>query len=126
MSRGTDIAAQTLGTAAAAANAVPVFGQFASIGLGIASAFTKMFGDIDGPRKKKKRRAQEARNRMIAHQRRLGAMGAAAGMAGAGGQQFTGGQMPETVMSPQPPTPMYTEDGVQQVPQQTLGTTQNG
>jgi hypothetical protein len=130
MSRGTDIAAQTLGTAAAAANAVPVFGQFASIGLGIASAFTKLFGNIEGPRKKKRKRAREARQRMVGAQRRLAGMGAAAGVAGGAGQLQTGGQMPETVMSPQPPTPMYVEDGVQtaapQVPQQTLGTTRNG
>jgi hypothetical protein len=124
MSRGTDIASQSIGMAATAANAVPGIGQAVGAGLGLIGGLVNLFGNIEGPRKKKRRRAREARQRMQGAQKRLAGMGAAAGMASSAGQLMTGGQMPETVMSPQPPTPMYTEDGVQRVanvPQQTLG-----
>ena len=52
---GAQIAAQSLFTAASAANAIPVAGQFVSAGLAIAGLFTKIFG---GRRRKKK--AEEA------------------------------------------------------------------
>lgn len=110
MSRGGDIASSTLLTASAAANAVPVWGQFASAGLAIAGGLAKIFGNIDGPRKKKKRRAQQARTKMQSRNQGLAQRGAQAGTQGAGGQLQTGGQMPMqpmTVQSVEPATPMY-------------------
>lgn len=59
--KGANIAAQSLFTASAAANAIPVAGQFASAGLAIAGLLVKVFG---GKRKAKKRRkAAEIRGR---------------------------------------------------------------
>jgi len=58
--QGAEIAAKSLFTAASAANAIPVAGQFVSAGLAIAGLFTKIFG---GRRRKKaaekKRKAAE-------------------------------------------------------------------
>lgn len=54
-------AAKGLFTAASAANAVPVFGQFASAGLAIAGLFVKMFGGKKQAKKAKKKAAQEGR-----------------------------------------------------------------
>jgi len=121
MSKGTDMAAGALGTAAMAANAIPVGGQFAAIGLGIASGLTKLFGSIDGPRKKKKRRRRQAAAAALQRQQASAAAGATAGMAGAGGQLNTGGQMPALAApSPQPPTPMFNPNNPGVTPQQTL------
>jgi hypothetical protein len=53
--RKSAIAAQSLFSASAAVNAIPVAGQFASAGLAIAGLFTKLFG---GRRKRKKEQAQ--------------------------------------------------------------------
>lgn len=53
------VAAQSLFTAASAANAIPVAGQFVSAGLAIAGLFTKIFAG----RKKKKREEREAAQR---------------------------------------------------------------
>lgn len=121
MSRGTDIASSAIGTAAVAANAVPGFGQIAGAALGVVSGLVKVFGNIEGPRKKRRARAQQARQRAVNAQRGLAATGAAAGMVGGAGQLITGGQMPETVINPQPPTPMYDPTGRQggNTPQQT-------
>lgn len=52
-------AAQGLFTASAAANAIPVFGQFASAGLAIAGLFTKIFGGRKAKKKAAERKAQE-------------------------------------------------------------------
>lgn len=58
--KGGQIAAQSLFSASAAANAIPVAGQFASAALAIAGMFTKIFA---GKRKAKKREGQEAEAR---------------------------------------------------------------
>ena len=55
------IAAQTLFTAASAANAIPVAGQFVSAGLAIAGLFTKLFAGKGKARRE--RRAAEQRKR---------------------------------------------------------------
>jgi len=61
--KGAQIAAQSLFTAASAANAIPVAGQFVSAGLAIAGLFTKIFG---GQRKEKRRKRREARAERLA------------------------------------------------------------
>jgi hypothetical protein len=94
-----------------AANAVPGFGQIAGAALGLVAGLVKIFGNIDGPRKKKRRRKKQAQQRRLQAQRGLNAQGIAAGTAGAGGQLITGGQMPSTVINAQPPTPMYDPSG---------------
>lgn len=106
MSRGTDTASKVLGTAAAAANVVPVYGQFAAIGLGIAAGLTKLFGNIDGPRKRKRREAQARFNqgRSQKYQTMQGAQQAPGG----GGQLQTGGAMPQATTGPvMDPTPLF-------------------
>jgi hypothetical protein len=54
-----NVAAQSLFTAASAANAIPVAGQFVSAGLAIAGLFVKIFAG----RKKKRREAREKAQR---------------------------------------------------------------
>lgn len=61
MGKGADIAAQSLFTAASAANAIPVAGQFVSAGLAIAGLFTKIFGGRRQAKKEAARKAREAR-----------------------------------------------------------------
>lgn len=58
--KGGQIAAQSLFSASAAVNAIPVAGQFASAALAIAGMLTKIFA---GKRKAKKRKGQEAESR---------------------------------------------------------------
>lgn len=53
---GAEVASKTLFTAASAANAIPVAGQFVSAGLAIAGLFTKIFGG----RRRRKRAAEQA------------------------------------------------------------------
>ena len=107
MSRGTDNAAKGINAAAAVANAVPGWGQVAGAALAVIGGLVKLFGNIDGPRKKKKRRRKQAHQRMVGHNQQLGA-NAAAASTGAGGQLNTGfGNMPQNVVSSQPATPMY-------------------
>jgi len=60
--KGAEIAAQTLFTASAAANAIPVAGVFVSAGLAIAGLLTKLFG---GKRQKKRAEEREARQRVV-------------------------------------------------------------
>lgn len=55
----SNMAAQSLFTASAAANAIPVAGQFVSAGLAIAGLFTKIFGG----RRRRKKEAAAARER---------------------------------------------------------------
>ena len=55
--KGAAIATQSLFTAASAANAIPVAGQFVSAGLAIAGLFVKIFAG------KKKKRQEEARKK---------------------------------------------------------------
>lgn len=115
MSRGTDLAAGALGTAAMAANAIPVAGQFASIGLGIASGFTKLFGNIQGPRKRRNRRNAEDLQRQQQRQRSMQNQQAQANMRGAGGQQMTGQipPMPTTTLPATPPqAPVFGGSGL--------------
>lgn len=93
--------------AAAAANAVPGWGQVAGAALAIVGGLVKLFGNIDGPRQQKKRRARQATARMQQHNKQLAANAANASQ-GAGGQlQTGGGNMPQNVMQSQPQTPMY-------------------
>lgn len=63
--QGAQIAAQSLFTASAAVNAIPVAGQFASAGLAIAGLFTKIFGGRR--RAKKAARAERERQRQDAN-----------------------------------------------------------
>lgn len=110
MSRQTDIAATALGTAAVAANAIPVAGQFASAGLAIASGLTKLFGNIQGPRKRRRARAAEAQRRM--RERQMMLQKQQAQVQGPQGQLFTGQTppMPTTTLQPQaPPAPVATQ-----------------
>lgn len=60
---GAQIAAQSLFTAASAANAVPVAGTFVSAGLALAGLFAKIFG---GRRRKKREEAAQKRKEQLA------------------------------------------------------------
>ena len=90
MTQKGDAAAGVLGTIASASAAIPVAGPFVAAGLGLASVFTKLFAG-QGPRKRKRRRAQ-ARREMQQHNQQLRSqLGQAPG---AGGFLNTGSQMP--------------------------------
>jgi hypothetical protein len=56
----SEVAAQSLFTAASAANAIPVAGQFVSAGLAIAGMFVKIFGG-----RKAKKRAEAKRKKEL-------------------------------------------------------------
>ncbi|MHC4933176.1 MAG: hypothetical protein ACYTGV_13400 [Planctomycetota bacterium] len=90
--QGAQVAAQTLFQASAAANAIPVAGQFVSAGLAIAGLFTKIFG---GRRRRKRREAQERRNKAAQESKakQQGFMKPAAGGAAVGGRVNTGQAM---------------------------------
>lgn len=62
--QGADIAAKSLFTAASAANAIPVAGQFASAGLAIAGLFTKLFGGRRRAKRQERKRQQEKRTNL--------------------------------------------------------------
>lgn len=64
--QGAQVAAQSLFTASAAANAIPVAGQFVSAGLAIAGLFAKIFGG----RRRKKRAEAERKRRELAEKRK--------------------------------------------------------
>lgn len=91
--QGGQIAAQSLFTASAAANAIPVAGQFASAGLAIAGMFTKIFA---GRRQRKRRAAEAERQRrgQEATQSIKATVGPAA--AAAGGMGLSGGMQQGT------------------------------
>ena len=77
--QGAQIAAQSLFTAASAANAIPVAGQFVSAGLAIAGLFTKLFGG-----KRKAKRAAERRKLQERQAKASEAVTAQSGAVGAG------------------------------------------
>ena len=62
-SKGAAIASQSIFTAASAANAIPVAGQFVSAGLAIAGLFVKIFA---GRKKKKREEAKAAQEKKMA------------------------------------------------------------
>lgn len=125
--KGANIAAQSLFTASAAANAIPVAGQFVSAGLAIAGLFTKIFA---GRRKKKKEAARKKQQED--KQRASGAIKAgvqadsAGGLGQAQGPQSIAGTAPLQA----PATPTFSTYGggtapsiqpAQQVLQSSLG-----
>lgn len=59
--KGAQIAAQSLFTAASAANAIPVAGQFVSAGLAIAGMFTKLFGGKKAKKEAARKEAEQGR-----------------------------------------------------------------
>jgi hypothetical protein len=59
--KGAAIATQSLFTAASAANAIPVAGQFVSAGLAIAGLFVKIFAGRKKKRREEARKKREAR-----------------------------------------------------------------
>ena len=104
MSQGTDTASQALGVAAAAATAIPVAGVFAGAALGLASGLTKLFGNIDGPRKRK------ARRRAAAYEARMNAakaMGQQQGAAQQGGPSMNTGDFGADQSAEYNPPPSY-------------------
>lgn len=107
--KGINATASILTTSAAAVNAVPVWGQFASAGLAIAAGLTKLFGNIEGPRKKKRARRRRA---VVNARESLRGEANQQGQQQAGGQLNTGGQMPMQMPgAPEmvtPPTPVFT------------------
>lgn len=109
--KGGEIAAQTLFTAASAANAIPVAGQFASMGLALAGMFTKMFA---GKRKEKRgRAAKQEKKRTGQSQDILQGAGRAAGAA-AGGSGTIGGRVPDQAIgntAPVAPVPQPSYSG---------------
>lgn len=121
--KGGEIAAQTLFTAASAANAIPVAGQFASMGLAIAGLFTKLFA---GKRKEKRGRAarqQETRSNQSAEI--LKGAGRAAGAAATSGTST--GRIPDSPVgatAPVAPTPQPSYSGWDARKQPTLEPTQ--
>jgi len=94
MSQGTDKASAILGTAAASSAAIPVAGPFVAAGLGVASFFTKIFGNIEGPRKRRRARARRTRqyNQNLNSQTGF--------QQGPGGFLNTGSQMPGQGQAP--------------------------
>ncbi|MDH3954189.1 MAG: hypothetical protein OEV03_08230 [Gammaproteobacteria bacterium] len=91
--QGAQVAAQSLFTAASAANAIPVAGQFVSAGLAIAGLFTKIFGGRR--RKKKAERAEKERQRQDANKQNFaGGQSSAAGGVGIGSGQQVGSTAP--------------------------------
>ena len=113
---GSQIAAQSLFTAASAANAIPVAGQFVSAGLAIAGLFTKIFG---GRRRRKK--AEEARRReqerLTEHNARKGAMhqGPSSGATVGSGAQ-PGQTISKTIQSSAPDSASFNTWGGGQAP----------
>lgn len=80
-SKKAQIAAKTLFTAASAANAIPVAGQFVSAGLAIAGLFVKMFGGKKKAAAAKKKKEAKARlsEQVQGMKRNPGAEGAVTG-----------------------------------------------
>lgn len=120
--QGAQVAAQTLFTAASAANAIPVAGQFVSAGLAIAGLFTKLFG---GKRKAKRAAAREKRTRELSAN--LGVRNPAAQRpATTGGLAAPQSIQQPTTFSPNVDAPTTTFSGgaqeptVQELPQQTI------
>ena len=93
------IAAQSLFTASAAVNAIPVAGQFASAGLAIAGMFVKIFG---GRRKRKKEAAARASEAKFQKQRSqvLGTGGGQQASVTAPGVPPQGSILPGTTAAP--------------------------
>lgn len=111
--RGGQIAAQSLFTAAAAANVVPVFGQFASAGLAIAGLLTKIFA---GKKKKKQERAATAKRVKTEAASRAVQQGAQSDTRGSIGQ--SSGQGPQQIAAPvgMPGVPGFSGYGGNQSP----------
>lgn len=93
--KGANIAAQSLFTASAAANAIPVAGQFVSAGLAIAGLFVKIFAG-----KKKKKREERARAKEKEIARSSDAIKAGTQSDGAGGVGIGSGDSPQGATAP--------------------------
>ena len=113
-----------LAMTAASVNAIPVAGQFAALGLGIAAGLTQLFMSFNGPVKRKRaRRRAGARAAVTSRQQSMQNRQAT----GAGGQLNTG---PNSVSNTPPrgagapATPPVFGGGVS--PQQTLTGINNG
>lgn len=90
-----NIAAQSLFGASAAANAIPVAGQFVSAGLAIAGLFVKIFA---GKKKKKREERRIAKEKEIA--RSSDAIKAGTQSGGSGGVGIGSGQSPQGATAP--------------------------
>jgi hypothetical protein len=93
--KGAAIATQSLFTAASAANAIPVAGQFVSAGLAIAGLFVKMFAG-----KKKKKREEAARKQATKMSAASTAVKAGSQSGAAGGVGTGSGQGPVGATAP--------------------------
>lgn len=92
--QGAQVAAQSLFSASAAVNAIPVAGQFASVGLAIAGLFTKIFGGRRKKKREEERQGQQARKASASTAIKATASQAGSGGVGVGGQQPVGATAP--------------------------------
>jgi hypothetical protein len=85
-SKKANIAAQSLFTAASAANAIPVAGQFVSAGLAIAGLFTKIFAGRKKKKREEARKAQEKKMSTATDAVKAGTQSGASGGIGTGSE----------------------------------------
>lgn len=102
------IVAQSLFAASAAANAIPVAGQFVSAGLAIAGLFTKLFA---GKRKRKREEREAARKKQLATASNAIKAGAQADISGGIGQGSGRGPAGTTAPLQGPAVPAFSSYG---------------
>lgn len=120
--QGAQIAAQTLFSASAAANAIPVAGQFASAGLAIVGGLVKAFGGRRRAKREEAKRQREAKLKQAAVQPPNVSDPLPGGVS-----QAPQSVQQQTAFAPNPEPPTFNQTAgaeqptVQQVPQQNLG-----
>ena len=109
--QGAQVAAQSLFTASAAVNAIPVAGQFASAGLALAGVFTKIFGG-----RRRKRKEQERAEKQRKTDAAKAAASTQAQSAAAQGVGLSGGPVGTTAPVSGPDVPSFSSYGGGQAP----------